>query len=165
MWRIKLMKQLSDYYQELTEWFYKQPVTKVLTYEEIGREMKRLRKKGSVTQTDVGHAVSMCRIEMELSKGTTIINVPKRGYKLATPAELAIHAMKSGKRTMHWADRTYRALEITDRRLIPGALKKVFPEEKIRTLSVAGKRFISNFVEYSKNERRAITNGKKKQIK
>jgi len=159
------MKHLSDYYQDLTEWFYKQPVTRVLTYEMIGREMKRLRKKGDVTQTDVGKAVSMCRVEMELSKGTTIINVPRQGYKLATPKELAIHAMKSGKRTMHWADRTYRALEITNRKLIPEALKKVFPEEKIRTLSVAGKKFISNFVEYSKKERKEISHGQKKQIK
>lgn len=155
------MKKVSEYYEQLTEWFYRHGVREIIPYSAIGQEIKRLRKKGNVTQAEVGHAVSMCRIDMELTKGTTIVNVRGRGYKVATPKELAIYSAKCGKRTIHWADRTWRALEITDRKLLPSAVRQVFPESKIRTLSQAGKKFVKSFVDYT-NVQRRITNGKKK---
>lgn len=145
---------MSEMIEDLTEWFYKFPVKDVISYELIGQQIKKLRGAGGVTQYDVASAVTSCRKELELRKKTTLINIRGVGYKLATPREVALYAARSASRTIRWADRTYRVMEITDRHLLPAAIRTVFPEKNIRTLSRAGQKFVTGLVEFTKSQQR-----------
>lgn len=137
--------------ERLCDWFYKQG-NDVLSYELIAKQVKSANGLGQVTQEKLSGIISRCRALMESRYGTTIINVPGLGYKLADPDELALHTAKWVKRTILYADRTYRLVDITDRRKIPGAIQKVFKdnEGRIKTLSTRGRKFVSEFVAYSK---------------
>lgn len=157
--------------EELCDWLYKANTKEVLGYDVIARKAKELGQLREVTQEKLGNLISRCRTVMELRYKTTLINVPGLGYKLADPDELALHTAKWVKRTILYADRTYRLVDITDRKRIPGAIKKVFldNEGRIRTLSARGKQFVSHFVEYSKKkqleDKRGKENGSAKENK
>lgn len=160
---------ISPVHEEMSDWFNKFDTTKVITREQIARKLGETRKKinghkQNVTQEDVLNMVSKCRVDLELRHRTTLVNVRGYGYKLANPDELAIQTAKWVKRTILYADRTYRLVDITDRRKIPGALKKVFcdNEGRIKTLSSRGKRFVESFVDYAK--RKALED-KRKEVK
>lgn len=146
---------------ELSDWMYGQQ--DVMSYDQIAKKIKVFGKLASVNQEKVGHVISRCRTVMELRYKTTLINIRGLGYKVATPDETALTTAKWVKRTIMYADRTYRLVDITDRKLIPNALKKVFmdSEGRIRTLSNRGKKFIEQFVVYSKQKQlEDKTNGK-----
>jgi len=143
--------------EELVEWFYKIPTNEVVSHDVIAKAIRDYRialdlpdKGKAITQEVVNRTVSLVRRELELSKRTTLINVKNHGYKLATPKELALTTAKWVKRTIMYADRTYRLVDIVDRKLIPGAIKQVFTdsEGRIKSLSRHGKRFVESFVVY-----------------
>lgn len=147
-------------YSRLSDWFIKQEGA-VSSYELIAREFKTVRdssdhsKSGSpVTEDDLSHAIAMCRIDLENRYRTTLYNVRGKGYKVTTPDELALYTAKFVKRTILHADRTYRLIEIVDRKKIPGALRVVFldTEGRIKNLSWKGKKFLKTFVSYLKTE-------------
>jgi len=146
--------EVSEFYQDLTLWFTKHSPKEVISYELIAKRIKDLRGYGNVTLMDVGSAVSICRIEMELRHETTIVNVRGSGYKIANPDELALATAKWMKRSIMYADRTYRLVDIVDRRKIPGAIKQVFldNEGRIKTLSKRGQQFVGTFMDYLKEE-------------
>lgn len=128
----------------------------VLSHQLLARKFKEISRLSEVTQEKIGDVVSRARVFLELKHSTTLINVRGVGYKIATANELAMTTAKWVKRTIMYADRTYRLVDITDRRLIPGALKKVFESSQgnIKTLSTRGKRFVTSFVEYSKTQKK-----------
>jgi hypothetical protein len=69
-----------------------------------------------------------------------------------------------------YADRTYRLVDIVDRRRIPGALSKVFgdTEGKIKNLSGKSRAFALAFMKHSEQQRmieKENTNGKAKKNK
>lgn len=155
--------------EEMVEYFYRIPTNVVVTVDEIAKHIRdarinlKTRDRGeAITSEEVTRMVCSCRRELELSKKTTLINVRNRGYKLATPKELALYAAQSARRTIRWADRTWRVLEICDRKLLPNAIRSVFPEAKIRLLSRTGQKFVTNLVQYTKQQKRITeekTNG------
>lgn len=143
--------------EELAEWMNKQSVT--VPYVTIAKKIKELSGMPTVTQEKVGNAMSRCRTVLELQHNTTIVNVRGEGYKIANPEEVALTTAKWVKRTIMYADRTYRLVDIVDRKLIPGALKRVFTDSEgnIRTLSVRGKKFVESFTQYQKQIEKEVS--------
>jgi DNA-binding winged helix-turn-helix (wHTH) protein len=127
----------------------------VVSHAILAKKYKSLSDEKVITLERLSNIISRARVFMELKHGTTIINIRGRGYKLATPDELALQTAKWVKRTIMYADRTYRLVDITDRRKIPGALKAVFEDSqgRIKTLSTRGRKFIQSFTEYSNKQR------------
>jgi DNA-binding winged helix-turn-helix (wHTH) protein len=161
--------------EDMVDWFYGLPTTDVVSHDLVAKKIRdaRITHKTKdvgkpITNGDVNRMVTMVRKELELGKRTTIINIRNHGYKLANPKELAMTTARWVKRSVMYADRTYRLVDITDRKMIPGALREVFgdTQNKVKALSTRGKRFVNSFVVYIENQKRKeIENGKeKKQI-
>ena len=132
-----------------------------VSYEKIAKEFKRLRDLTSsskagrpVTEEELRKVVSETRSYLESHHKTTLYNVRGQGYKIATPEEVALYTAKFFKRTILYADRTYRLVEIVDRKYIPSALRTVFcdNEGRIKSLSLKGKKFLGTFVSYLREE-------------
>ena len=146
--------KLQGTIEEYADWMHGSMNGDVVSHEILARKYKDMTGQG-VTLEKLSHIMSRARVFMELKHGTMIINVRNRGYKLATPRELALCTAKWVKRTIMYADRTYRLVDITDRKLIPGALRTVFEDSqgRIKTLSTRGRKFIQSFTEYSNKQR------------
>lgn len=167
---------MSIVIDDLTEWFYKLPLKEVVVHDVIAKKIRDLRiqhrtvdRAKAITNGDVQKAVTSVRKELELSRKTTLINIKNVGYKLANADELALTTAKWVKRTVMYADRTYRLVDIVDRKRIPGALRTVFgdTEGKIKTLSGKSRAFAKAFLTYADTQKQIAhtkenQNGKKK---
>ncbi len=147
--------------RELSGWLVDQKEELVLSHELIAQELKKIRgniipwKSGKpVTQMELSHMIQVVRMVMEKVYKTTLYNVRGVGYKVANKEEVALYTAKFFKRTILYADRTYRLLEIVDRKKIPWAIRSVFMdnEGRIKNLSLKGKKFITMFVDHLKEE-------------
>ena len=171
-----LPKRLSPIHEQLSDWFVKEGDGVVMQYEIIARQLKKFRdhsphpKAGlEVTQEDLSRAIARVRFDLETRHKTTLYNFRGIGYKVCNPDELALYTAKFFKRTILYADRTYRLVDIVDRHRIPAALKKVFldNEGRIKSMSLKGKHFMKLFVEYLKEQKKlegGETNGEAKTI-
>lgn len=111
-----------------------------------------------VTQDEYSHWIANVREYLELHKGVTLWNVPRVGYKVTSPDELAIYTAKSVKRTIVMADRTTRLIDIVDKKRMPSALRSVFLDEegKIRNIGKSGRKYITLFTQYMKGDGRKL---------
>ncbi len=132
----------------------------VLSYELIARRFKSLRDSSDhpkanhpVREEELRRALSYVRYELETRYKNTLYNVRGKGYKLCTPEELALYTAKFYRRTILYANRTYRLAEIVDRRYIPAALRTVFcdTEGNVKQLSIKGRKFLTMFGAYLKS--------------
>lgn len=141
--------------EDYADWMFGNMRKDVVSHKLLAQKYKEMTNCGPITLEKLSNIVSRARYFMELKHGTTIINVRGLGYKLATPDELAMTTARWVKRTILYADRTYRLVDITDRRKIPGALQKVFSDSqgRIKTLSTRGKKFVASFTSYAKEQR------------
>ena len=167
---------MNNIIEDLTEWFYKLPLKEVVAHDVVARKIRDIRianrtkdRAKAITNGDVNRHVTMVRKELELNKHTTLVNIKNVGYKLADKNELALTTAKWVKRTVMYADRTYRLVDIVDRKRIPGALRTVFSNSQgnIKTLSHKSRAFAQAFVTYADEQKQIAhkkenTNGKQK---
>ena len=159
-------------YQELSDWFIKQGQD-LMSYELIAKKIKAIKREKQmpdradpITLSDVAREVSRCRADLEIRYKTTLYNIKGVGYKITSPQELAMYTAKSFRRTIMSADRTYRLVDIVDRKFIPYAFAQVFSktEGRIKGLSKHGKKFVETFGGYLKEQKKieseANSNGK-----
>jgi len=148
----------SPLISDLTDWFLSLGKD-VADKKRIASKIKslrtlHLRDEKHITEEHVNRMVTEVRRWLELKHRTTIVNIRNVGYKIANPDELAITTAKWVKRSIMYADRTYRLVDIVDRKKIPNAIREVFGETegKIKTLSTRGKKFVKAFVEYNQKQ-------------
>jgi len=158
---VKTKDDEGSIYQDLTDWFYRSKPNEVFEKSVIAKKIKQIRQEwehpksyDDVFQRDVNSWLARVREDMEIRYRKTLRYIPKLGWKVATPHETALITAKWIKRTIMHADRTGRLFEITDRRLIPGAIRQVAEQSngKIRAVSAIGKRYVKSFLGYSKEQ-------------
>ena len=150
-------------HEAIGEYLYKyRDSNEVATHKELADIIKKFRNKNGrsgngnvVTFEELHRYVSKAREYLELEYKCTIWNLRNLGFRVATPDELAMYTARSVRRTIMIADRTVRLTNIVDRRKMPYALQVTFKdnEQRIKTLGVRGKRFMSTFIDYLKQER------------
>ena len=144
----------------LADWMYKQ--RRDLSFREIAGEIQDIREgSGSplidrkITVGELTRIMSQTRMFMERNHRNTLWNLKGWGYRVATREELALYTAKSIRRTIVTAERTTRLVDIVDRKLIPGALRYVFPdaEQRVRQLGSKGQNFSRRLIEYIREKR------------
>ena len=161
------MSEQSPVVSDLCDWFLslgkdiadkRRVATKIKALRSTHYKDERL-----ITEEHVNRMISESRRWLELKHRTTIINIRGLGYKLASPDELALTTAKWVKRSIMYADRTYRLVDIVDRKKIPNAIREVFGETegKVKALSTKGRKFVKSFIEYSSRKQIGGNNGKR----
>jgi hypothetical protein len=138
------------------EYMYHNRERSSLTHEEIAGVIQQARRNGQPVLSEQIHgAVCKARSYLELNYRVTIWNLRGYGFRVATPDELAMYTARSVRRTITMADRTVRLTDIVDRKRMPQALRIVFEDNKgrIKTLGFKGKKFMSTFIDYMKQEK------------
>jgi hypothetical protein len=115
---------------------------------------KRLGTDVPVTQDQLMGWITRTRAYLETEKGVTLFNIKGLGYKVADASECALYSMFTLRRVVRLADRTYRLVDIVERKYIPSAFKKVFLETEggIRQLSRKGRRFLLTWEKLRKGD-------------
>lgn len=112
---------------QFISWFLKNGKTKSHSVMDLAKVLSGiLPKDRDITEGTVRMYVSNARNVLETKKGMTIWNTPGEGYRLATEKEKALFLVRSTKRTLKMAQRSTRLYAITDKRLIPDAVKQVY---------------------------------------
>jgi len=154
------------------EYIYKQRDREdVVTHRELATVIRKFKEKSPrypiglkiITQEELHRHVAKAREYLELEYKCTIWNLRGIGFRITSPDELAMYTARSVRRTIVMADRTIRLTDIVDRKRMPQALHTVFidNEKRIKTLGIKGKKFMSTFINYIKQERKQIEENKK----
>lgn len=111
---------------QLGEYILAHGKTRILDKEELAKQLSAFLGGNKVTEQGLRSTVCMAREYLERTHGKTIWNIRGEGWRMASEDEKAVYLVSCAKRTIRFADRTRRIYEVTDKRLIPGAMKKVF---------------------------------------
>lgn len=159
---VALISRISDRYQLLGDWFLQQG-EEIQSLKAIATQIKLIKRKMGdldldITLLMVCQWIVKAREYLELNGGVTLYNIPRTGYKIASPKECAIFSMKALKRISKLAVRTHRLADIVDQKHIPDAFEKVFRRSmgETRELASQSKEIMTIW--------RDIFGGKKKQI-
>lgn len=107
--------------EKLANWFINQKDT--VTYKQIAEAISFIKKIEWVNAEQVRAAVCDCRPVVETLYCKTIINVKGYGYRISTPAELAMYTCGWISRTASYLERSSKLMNITDPRALPPELK------------------------------------------
>ena len=155
---------IEPMYVELGDWFNDHRGD-VHSHEVIATRIRLIRRNRTgenrpVTREQLGGWLLRVRKYLEVERGVTLWNIPKVGYKVASPTECALYSMLILRKVVRLADRTYRLADIVEHKRIPDAFKKVFLEAEggVKTLSARGRNFLLTWEKMRKGD----DNGKKK---
>lgn len=142
--------------EELAAWFRALPRAEVVTKRVIARRIQKIRRDSklpdiSITEDHVHRALAKVRAILESTFQCTLYRIVMSGesvYKVSTPAEMAEYTAKWVKRTVLYADRTYRLVdavhEVDAEKLLAHELRKEFgvTSGRIKEVSEAGKTYL-----------------------
>ena len=126
--------------EQFGKWFYEETKNGlILNKLQLAKMISRMQGGASVTESKTLAWISNARRYCEKNLLCTIINIAGQGWHISKKGsgEVEIYFCKSIKKTIAWADRTMDLQAISERRLMPGAIKQVFydAEGNIKKLS------------------------------
>lgn len=146
---------------ELADWFYQQPVGKLLLNDKISEEMRSLRRQRGIKDAETieyglfQNLICQVRERLEIRYRTTLICTKRQGYSLASPQDHAEYAMVCVKRVYQGASRAQRLFPGVQRQHIPAAMKKVFGNsaKQVSELKNGAQQFILQFNQMRKEKK------------
>lgn len=111
---------------KLAEYMLKHGAKTVLKKEDIAQVLSDLQGGKEVTEANLRCYVCIGREYAESKHGKTFWNIRGVGWRVADEQEKAIYTVRCARSTIKWADRTRRIYAVTQKSLVPGAMKKVF---------------------------------------
>ena len=156
--RSQMMRQIADNnVGKFTGWFLERGKKSPVAIIACAKFLATIMPDRDITESTVRNFICSARKVLENKKGMSIWNVSGKGYRIATENEKAIFLVRHAHKTIKHAERANRLYVITDRKLIPGAVEKVFGSKAAAQRQLAG---------YSKslgmicNPKLLLTNGK-----
>lgn len=133
---------------------------KVLSKLQLAKMISRLKSGAQVTESQTLSWVSNARRYCEKNLLCTIINIPGDGWRVTKKGsgEIELYFCKSIKKTIAWADRTMDLQAISERRLMPGAIKQVFydAEGNIKRLSAKRQRILETWTNFTNAQKERL---------
>lgn len=161
---MKIDKKPMHY--KLAEWFHKQPREVINKREHVAQAIRHIKRNHGVdrpvTLDELHQWISHVRTRLELTKGVTIVCIPKQGFKVANDQEYADFTLTWSKRTLMCMDRTKRLIPYLNERCIKESIRKEFARlgDRIKTMPEEHRGFILALIkerkEVKENERKAI---------
>ena len=157
----KITKQ--SVYEELANWFLSNR-SDVVEKGVIASRLKRLLERNDlpemrILESHANYAIAKVRTILELKHSVTLYRFAHAnlcGYKVASPSEMAEYTAKWVKRTVLYADRTFRLVDAIKAQkcehLLNHELHRVFDQTsgKIKQVSTTGKRYLKVVATLSK---------------
>lgn len=154
-------------YETLAAWFINGRSGLGVSKEVIAVKLKSIREEAGaagvvIRESQVATAIAEVRRILEARHALTLYRVAAaRGesrWKVASPAELADYTAKWVKRTVLYADRTYRLVDAVKgrkcERLLQDALRETFSDTsgKIKAVSETGRRYLRVVADLTRNK-------------